>query len=245
VRGVLRVRGLRVYYGRIQAVKGVSFHLHAGESIAFIGPNGAGKSSLLMALSGVVRKEGEITLDGRDISHLSSYDLVKKGIIQVPEGRQVFSSLTVEENLLLGGFNKRRDKKWIRNTMEWIWSLFPPLADRRKQLAGSLSGGEQQMLALGRALMGDPRILLLDEPSLGLAPIVVDEIYATLNRLRKERSLSIVLVEQNAPLALDFAHRAYVMESGAVILSGETDMLKSDATVLDVYLGRTREAFFE
>ena len=245
MRGVLRVRGLRVYYGRIQAVKGVSFHLHAGESIAFIGPNGAGKSSLLMALSGVVRKEGEITLDGRDISHLSSYDLVKKGIIQVPEGRQVFSSLTVEENLLLGGFNKRRDKKWIRNTMEWIWSLFPPLADRRKQLAGSLSGGEQQMLALGRALMGDPRILLLDEPSLGLAPIVVDEIYATLNRLRKERSLSIVLVEQNAPLALDFAHRAYVMESGAVILSGETDMLKSDATVLDVYLGRTREAFFE
>ena len=245
MRGVLRVRGLRVYYGRIQAVKGVSFHLHAGESIAFIGPNGAGKSSLLMALSGVVRREGEITLDGKNISHLSSYDLVKKGIIQVPEGRQVFSDLTVEENLLLGGFNRRREKGWIKKTMEWIWSLFPLLAERKRQLAGSLSGGEQQMLALGRALMGDPRILLLDEPSLGLAPIIVNEIYATLRRLRKERSLSIVLVEQNAPLALDFAHRAYVMESGAVILSGETDMLKSDATVLDVYLGRTREAFFE
>ena len=242
---MLRVRGLRVYYGRIQAVKGVSFHLHAGEPIAFIGPNGAGKSSLLMALSGVVRREGEITLDGKNISHLSSYDLVKKGIIQVPEGRQVFSDLTVEENLLLGGFNRRREKGWIKKTMEWIWSLFPLLAERKRQLAGSLSGGEQQMLALGRALMGDPRILLLDEPSLGLAPIIVNEIYATLRRLRKERSLSMVLVEQNAPLALDFAHRAYVMESGTVILSGETDMLKSDATVLDVYLGRTREAFFE
>lgn len=242
---MLRVRGLRVYYGRIQAVKGVSFHLHAGETIAFIGPNGAGKSSLLMALSGVVKREGEITLDGRNISHLSPYDLVKKGIIQVPEGRQVFSDLTVEENLLLGGFNKRREKGRVRKTMEWIWSLFPPLAERKRQLAGSLSGGEQQMLALGRALMGDPRILLLDEPSLGLAPIILDEIYTTLRRLRKDRSLSMVLVEQNAPLALDFAHRAYVMESGTVILSGETDMLKSDATVLDVYLGRTREDFFE
>lgn len=242
---MLRVRGLRVYYGRIQAVKGVSFHLHEGETIAFIGPNGAGKSSLLMALSGVVKREGEITLDGRNISHLSPYDLVKKGIIQVPEGRQVFSDLTVEENLLLGGFNKRREKGRVRKTMEWIWSLFPPLAERKRQLAGSLSGGEQQMLALGRALMGDPRILLLDEPSLGLAPIILDEIYSTLRRLRKDRSLSMVLVEQNAPLALDFAHRAYVMESGTVILSGETDMLKSDGTVLDVYLGRAREDFFE
>lgn len=242
---MLRVRGLRVYYGRIQAVKGVSFHLHAGETIAFIGPNGAGKSSLLMALSGVVRREGEITLDGKDISHFGPYEVVKRGMIQVPEGRQVFSSLTVEENLLLGGFNKRREKEWVRRTMEWIWSLFPTLAERKRQLAGSLSGGEQQMLALGRALMGDPRILLLDEPSLGLAPIIVDEIYTILRRLRKERSLSMILVEQNASLALDFAHRAYVMESGTVILSGETDMLKSDATVLDVYLGRTREDFFE
>ncbi len=242
---MLRVRGLKVYYGRIQAVKGVSFHLHEGETIAFIGPNGAGKSSLLMALSGVVKREGEITLEGRNISHLGPYELVKEGIIQVPEGRQIFSGLTVEENLLLGGFNKRRERGWVKKTMDWIWSLFPPLEERKKQLAGSLSGGEQQMLALGRALMGDPRILLLDEPSLGLAPIIVDEIYSTLRKLRKDRSLSVVLVEQNAPLALDFAHRAYVMESGTIILSGETDMLKSDDTVLDVYLGRAGGDFFE
>jgi len=242
---VLRVRGLRVFYGRIQAVKGISFHVHRGETVAFIGPNGAGKSSVLMALSGVTRKEGEITLEGRDISRLSPYALVKEGIVQVPEGRQVFSSLTVEENLLLGGFSKRGDKKWMRETMEWVYHLFPLLAERRKQLAGSLSGGEQQMLALGRALMGDPRLLLLDEPSLGLAPVIVEEIYKTLKELRKERSMSIILVEQNAPLALEFAHRAYVMESGAIVLSGETEMLLSDDTVLDVYLGRAREDFFD
>lgn len=242
---MLKVRGLKVFYGRIQAVKGVSFHIHKGETVAFIGPNGAGKSSVLMALSGVVRKEGEILLEGRDISRLSPYALVKEGIIQVPEGRQVFSSLTVEENLLLGGFPKRRDKAWMRETMEWVYHLFPLLAERRRQLAGSLSGGEQQMLALGRALMGDPRILLLDEPSLGLAPVIVEEIYKTLRELRKERSMSIILVEQNAPLALEFAHRAYVMESGAIVLSGETEMLLSDDTVLDVYLGRAREDLFE
>ncbi len=242
---MLKVRGLKVFYGRIQAVKGVSFHIHKGETVAFIGPNGAGKSSVLMALSGVVRKEGEILLEGRDISRLSPYALVKEGIIQVPEGRQVFSSLTVEENLLLGGFPKRRDKAWMRETMEWVYQLFPLLAERRRQLAGSLSGGEQQMLALGRALMGDPRILLLDEPSLGLAPVIVEEIYKTLRELRKERSMSIILVEQNAPLALEFAHRAYVMESGAIVLSGETEMLLSDDTVLDVYLGRAREDLFE
>ncbi len=242
---MLRVRGLRVFYGRIQAVKGISFHVHRGETVAFIGPNGAGKSSVLMALSGVTRKEGEITLEGRDISRLSPYALVKEGIVQVPEGRQVFSSLTVEENLLLGGFSKRGDKKWMRETMEWVYHLFPLLAERRKQLAGSLSGGEQQMLALGRALMGDPRLLLLDEPSLGLAPVIVEEIYKTLKELRKERSMSIILVEQNAPLALEFAHRAYVMESGAIVLSGETEMLLSDDTVLDVYLGRAREDFFD
>ncbi len=242
---MLKVRGLKVFYGRIQAVKGVSFHIHKGETVAFIGPNGAGKSSVLMALSGVVRKEGEILLEGRDISRLSPYALVKEGIIQVPEGRQVFSSLTVEENILLGGFTRRRDKAWMRETMEWVYHLFPLLAERRRQLAGSLSGGEQQMLALGRALMGDPRILLLDEPSLGLAPVIVEEIYKTLRELRKERSMSIILVEQNAPLALEFAHRAYVMESGAIVLSGETEMLLSDDTVLDVYLGRAREDLFE
>jgi len=242
---VLRVRGLKVFYGRIQAVKGVSFHVHRGETVAFIGPNGAGKSSVLMALSGVAKKEGEIFLEDRDISRLSPYALVKKGIIQVPEGRQVFSSLTVEENLLLGGFPKKGDRIWMKETMEWVYHLFPLLAERRRQLAGSLSGGEQQMLALGRALMGDPRILLLDEPSLGLAPVIVEEIYNTLRELRGERSMSIVLVEQNAPLALEFAHRAYVMESGTVVLSGETEMLMSDDTVLDVYLGRAREDFFD
>ena len=242
---MLRVRGLKVFYGRIQAVKGVSFHLHKGETVAFIGPNGAGKSSILMALSGVVKREGEILLEGRDISPLSPYALVKEGIVQVPEGRQVFSSLTVEENLLLGGFSKRKDRAWMRETMDWVYHLFPLLAERRRQLAGSLSGGEQQMLALGRALMGDPRLLLLDEPSLGLAPVIVEEIYKTLRELRKERSISMVLVEQNAPLALEFASRAYVMESGAIVLSGETEMLASDDTVLDVYLGRAREDFFD
>jgi len=242
---VLKVRGLKVFYENIKAVKGVSFHLHEGETIALIGPNGAGKSSVLLALSGVVKKEGEIKLNGRDISKLSPHEIVKLGIIQVPEGRQVFSSLTVEENLLLGAFIKRKDKSMIKETLKKVYSLFPILAERKDQLAGSLSGGEQQMLALSRALMGNPKILLLDEPSLGLAPIIVEEIYKVLKHLRDKEKLSIILVEQNASLALEFAHRAYVMESGIVILSGDTKTLKKDDTILDLYLGRAKEGFFE
>ena len=242
---MLKVRGLKVYYGSIKAVKGISFHLHKGESIALIGPNGAGKSSTLMALSGIAKREGEIILEGRNVVRFSSHALAELGLIQVPEGRQVFSSLTVEENMLLGGFVKRKDKYWIKRTLQSVYTLFPTLAERRSQLAGSLSGGEQQMLALGRALMGDPRILLLDEPSLGLAPVIIEEIYDTLRKLRQENSLSIILVEQNASLALEFAHRAYVMESGNIILSGETEMLLSDDTVVDIYLGRAQEGFLE
>ncbi len=234
---VLRVKNLQVFHGKILGAKGVSFHVHLGETIALIGPNGAGKSSVLMAISGLASWKGEIEVFGEKGKGLSPTTLVKRGVIQVPEGRQVFASLSVEDNLLLGTYGTKESRAQRREHLEEIYTIFPRLSERRNQMAGSLSGGEQQMLALGRGLMGNPRLLLLDEPSLGLAPIIVDEIYRVLEELRAERSLTMVLVEQNAALALDFSHRAYLLESGVVIMQGECEELLQDSTVIDAYLG--------
>ena len=234
---VLRVKNLEVFHGKIRGVKGLSFHVHQGETIALIGPNGAGKSSTLMAISGLATWTGTIEIFGRDARTLSSTVLVKSGVIQVPEGRQVFSSLTVEENLLLGSYGAKLTKRERDRLAEEVYSIFPRLAERKKQMAGSLSGGEQQMLALGRGLMGKPRLLLLDEPSLGLAPIIVEEIYQVLEELRENKGLTMVLVEQNASLALNFSHRAYLLESGVVIMQGDREELLQDGTVVDAYLG--------
>jgi len=234
---VLKVKNLEVFHGKIRGVKGISFHVHQGETIALIGPNGAGKSSTLMAISGLATWTGEILLFGTDAKRLSNVALVKRGVIQIPEGRQVFSSLTVEENLLLGSYGAKLGRKEREERLQEVYSIFPRLKERRKQMAGSLSGGEQQMLALGRGLMGNPKLLLLDEPSLGLAPIIVDEIYQVLERLREEKRLTMVLVEQNASLALEFSHRAYLLESGVVIMQGEREELLQDNTVMEAYLG--------
>ena len=234
---VLKVKNLQVFHGKIRGVKGTSFHVHQGETIALVGPNGAGKSSTLMAISGLATWQGEITVFGKGAKGLSPPALVRMGVVQVPEGRQVFSSLTVEENLLLGSYGARLGRAERGRRLDEVYAIFPRLAERRGQMAGSLSGGEQQMLALGRGLMGDPRLLLLDEPSLGLAPIIVDEIYQVLERLRKERKLTMVLVEQNASLALGFSHRAYLMESGVVIMQGDREELLQDNTVVEAYLG--------
>lgn len=234
---MLRVKNLEVFHGKIRGVKGLSFHVHQGETIALIGPNGAGKSSTLMAISGLATWTGTIEIFGRDARTLSSTVLVKSGVIQVPEGRQVFSSLTVEENLLLGSYGAKLTKRERDRLAEEVYSIFPRLAERKKQMAGSLSGGEQQMLALGRGLMGKPRLLLLDEPSLGLAPIIVEEIYQVLEELRENKGLTMVLVEQNASLALNFSHRAYLLESGVVIMQGDREELLQDGTVVDAYLG--------
>ncbi len=234
---VLRVKNLEVFHGKIRGVKGLSFHVHQGETIALIGPNGAGKSSTLMAISGLATWTGTIEVFGRDARTLSPTALVKSGVIQVPEGRQVFSSLTVEENLLLGSYGAKLTKRERDRLAEEVYSIFPRLAERKKQMAGSLSGGEQQMLALGRGLMGKPRLLLLDEPSLGLAPIIVEEIYQVLEELRENKGLTMVLVEQNASLALNFSHRAYLLESGVVIMQGDREELLQDGTVVDAYLG--------
>ncbi len=234
---VLKVKNLEVFHGKIRGVKGMSFHVHQGETIALIGPNGAGKSSALMAISGLATWKGEIEVFGREARGISPTTLVKMGVIQVPEGRQVFSSLSVEENLLLGSYGARLNRSERSERLQEVYHIFPRLAERRRQMAGSLSGGEQQMLALGRGLMGSPRLLLLDEPSLGLAPIIVDEIYQVLEDLRREKRLTMVLVEQNASLALQFSHRAYLLESGVVIMQGEREELLQDNTVIEAYLG--------
>jgi branched-chain amino acid transport system ATP-binding protein len=190
-----------------------------------------------MAISGLASWKGEILLFGKDAKGLSPTSLVREGVIQVPEGRQVFSSLTVEENLLLGSYCSKLHGEKRKETLKQVYSIFSRLAERKDQMAGSLSGGEQQMLALGRGLMGKPKLLLLDEPSLGLAPIIVEEIYQVLERLREERALTMVLVEQNALLALNFSHRAYLLESGVVIMQGEREELIQDDMVINAYLG--------
>ncbi len=243
---MLKIRNLYAYYGPVTALSGVTCHIKEGEIVALIGANGAGKTTLLNAVCGLVRTKGEVTFQGQEISRLAAERLVGLGISQVPEGRQLFAPMTVAENLELGAYLRRgrRARAGIARDLERVFSLFPVLKDRQSQQAGTMSGGEQQMLAIARALMARPKLLLLDEPSLGLAPLVVETILATIGRLKGE-GMTILLVEQNARAALKVAARAYVLETGRIILSGSAQDLLADRQVTRAYLGRDYKEFTE
>ena len=233
---MLSVEGLDVYYGAVHALKGVSVKAETGEIVTLIGANGAGKSTLLRTISGLVPpKAGKILFEGRDITRMPAHEIVGLGISQSPEGRMVFANLTVADNLDLGAY-RRKDRPGIAADRERVFQLFPRLLERKKQSAGTLSGGEQQMLAIGRALMSRPRLLLLDEPSLGLAPLLVREIFRTIREIN-QRGVTVLLVEQNAHMALTVARRGYVLETGRVVLEDRAETLLANAQVKDAYLG--------
>jgi branched-chain amino acid transport system ATP-binding protein len=233
---VLKVESIDVFYGNIQALKGVSLEVKNGEIVTLIGANGAGKSTLLKTISGLLKpKQGDILYEGASIAGKAAQAIVKQGISHVPEGRRIFANMTVEENLELGAF-LRKDKQEIHQDFEKVYQLFPRLYERRKQLAGTLSGGEQQMLAIGRSLMARPRLLLLDEPSMGLAPLLVKTIFRIIEEINSFGT-TILLVEQNAHMALSVADRAYVIESGRVVLSGTAQELHASEQVKKAYLG--------
>ena len=240
---MLKVDDLTVAYAGVVALRGVSLSVGENEFVALLGANGAGKSTLLRTTSGLLRATaGTIALRGVPIGRLPPHTVARMGIAHVPEGRQVFASLTVLENLQLGGYQWRRERRVFDETLDSVFALFPRLAERRRQHAGTLSGGEQQMLAIGRALMSRPQLLMLDEPSLGLAPRVVQEVFDLLARLHRERGMSILLVEQAAALALAFAGRGYVLENGRIALAGTAAELRADDRVREVYLGAGAQA---
>jgi branched-chain amino acid transport system ATP-binding protein len=233
---LLHIDDIQTYYGSIQALKGISFTVDQGEIVTLIGANGAGKTTTLHTISGILHpRHGAIYLEGQPIHTTPPHDIVKLGVAQSPEGRRVFGRLSVVENLEMGAF-VRTDKAAIKSDMERVFTLFPRLKERQKQLAGTLSGGEQQMLAMGRALMASPRLLLLDEPSMGLAPILVDLIFETILEINKQGT-TVLLVEQNALMALSIATRAYVLETGTIILSGTGKELLNNPEVMKAYLG--------
>ncbi len=233
---MLKVNDLQVYYGAIHAIKGITFEVNEGEIVSLIGANGAGKTTTLHAVSGLLRPtSGEVSFLSSKIDNLSADKIVRKGIAHVPEGRRVFSQLSVQENLELGSFLVK-DKNFIKNEYERVLTLFPRLKERLKQMAGTLSGGEQQMLAIGRALMSNPKMLLMDEPSMGLAPILVKEIFEIIKECNKQ-GMTILLVEQNAKMALNISHRAYVLETGKVVISDDAKNLLGNEEVKKAYLG--------
>lgn len=233
---MLKVENLEVYYHHIHSLKGISFEVNEGELVALLGANGAGKTTILSAISGLVKVHcGKIIFEGKEITSFPPHKIVQLGIIQTPEGRGIFESLTVIENLQMGGYivyNKTLVKKYISH----IFEIFPTLYERRLQIAGTLSGGEQQMLAIGRALVGNPKLLLLDEPSLGLAPKLVRKIFETITKINRE-GVSILLVEQNAHMALNIAHRAYILETGEIIITGKSEELIQNKIIKKAYLG--------
>ncbi len=232
---VLTVKDINVFYGAIHAIKGISFDVNRGEIVTLIGANGAGKSTTLHTISGLMRsKTGDIEFLGSSISRTPAHKIVYKGISHVPEGRRIFQGMTVEENLQMGAFVTKPEH--ISRNLEYVYEQFPRLKERTRQIAGTLSGGEQQMLAMGRALMSDPRLLMLDEPSMGLAPILVDQIFEIIQNLNKAGT-TILLVEQNAQMALSVAHRAYVIETGRITLSGTGKELAQSDEVRKAYLG--------
>jgi branched-chain amino acid transport system ATP-binding protein len=244
---MLRIRNLKCYYGRIRAISGVTLSVHGGELVALIGANGAGKSTLLQAICGLsLQWEGEIQFENESLKGLKPPAIVQRGISMVPEGRMLFPPLSVTDNLKLGAYlrYRQREHESIARDIETVWELFPILKERVGQPAGTLSGGEQQMLAIGRALMARPRLLLLDEPSMGLAPLLVKRILETLVQL-KEQGLTILLVEQNARAALQIADRGYVLETGRVVLSGAATDLLADQDVKRAYLGKDYREFYE
>jgi branched-chain amino acid transport system ATP-binding protein len=235
---VLEVEGIDAFYGSIQALRGVSLEVREGEVVTLIGANGAGKSTTLRAINGIVHpRRGRIRFQGEDITHEGAHAIVKRGISQSPEGRRLFPRMTVTENLEMGAF-QRRDREAIREDMDRVYELFPRLHERRDQKAGTMSGGEQQMCAIGRALMARPKLLLLDEPSLGLAPIFVERIFEIVAQINQQGT-AILLVEQNALMALDAAERGYVLETGSVVLADSAASLKGNEQVRKTYLGES------
>ncbi len=231
---ILKLNDIHVYYGAIHAVKGVSMEVNEGEIVALIGANGAGKSTILKTVSGLMHpRSGSVEFMGKDISHVDAHKLVRQGLAQVPEGRRIFLQMSVQDNLEMGAFTQKEVNK---DDLERMFTLFPRLKERRKQIAGTLSGGEQQMLAMSRALMSHPKLLMLDEPSMGLAPILVDQIFSIIRELH-QAGTTILLVEQNATKALEIADRAYVLETGAVTLSGTGAELAQSEEVKKAYLG--------
>ncbi len=233
---MLSLQNIHVYYGAIHALKGVSFNVEKGEIVTLIGSNGAGKSTSLKTISGLLRpKEGTMTFKGKDITTVSAPEIVSLGISHVPEGRRIFANMSVSENLDLGAY-LRKDKQGIKDDKEKVYELFPRLRERKRQLSGTLSGGEQQMLAMGRALMSRPELLLLDEPSMGLAPLLVKQIFEIIQSINATGT-TVLLVEQNARMALSIAHRAYVLETGKIVLAGDAKDLMESEEVRKAYLG--------
>lgn len=233
---MLEIRDLEVYYGMIQAIKGISFEVNEGEVIALIGANGAGKTTILHTITGLINAQnGSVTFEGKDITKVPAHKIVSMGMAHVPEGRRVFANLTVLQNLKMGAYT-RKDKAEIDATLETIYQRFPRLKERQNQLAGTLSGGEQQMLAMGRALMSHPKIILMDEPSMGLSPIFVNEIFDIIKSV-SAGGTTVLLVEQNAKKALSIANRAYVLETGKIVLSGDAKELLNNDSIKKAYLG--------
>ena len=233
---MLEVKDLEVYYGMIQAIKGVSFEVNEGEVIALIGANGAGKTTILHTITGLLSpKKGSVVFEGKDITKVSAHKIVELGMAHVPEGRRVFAQLSVYQNLKMGAYT-RKDKTEIEESLEMVYRRFPRLEERKNQLAGTLSGGEQQMLAMGRALMSKPRIILMDEPSMGLSPILVNEIFDIIQSVSASGT-TVLLVEQNAKKALSIANRAYVLETGNIVTSGPAHTLMEDPAIKKAYLG--------
>jgi len=234
---MLEVRNLMVTYGAITALHGVSLHVHQGDIVTLIGANGAGKTTTLKAISGLLKcRSGEILFQGRNISNERPHQIVKLGISQVPEGRMIFANLTVLENLQMGAY-LRTDKNAVRNEMDYVFSIFPRLRERLDQVGGTLSGGEQQMLAIGRALMSRPKFLMLDEPSLGIAPLLVKTIFEKIVEINRQHGITILLVEQNANLALEISRYGYVLETGRIILQDQSPALRQNPQVRNAYLG--------
>ncbi len=233
---LLEVDSLHVYYGQIHALKGISLHVESGKIVTLIGANGAGKTTTLKTISGLLRpRHGEVTLSGEDLTAMEPHEIVANGVVHVPEGRRIFGQLTVQENLEMGAYT-RTDRSGIQEDLDRVFTLFPRLKERRGQVAGTLSGGEQQMLAIGRALMSHPRVLLLDEPSMGLAPVLVEQIFETIKGINQQGT-TILLVEQNAFMALTVAHQGYVLQTGEIALAGSATELQANEEVRKAYLG--------
>ncbi|MDD2216564.1 MAG: ABC transporter ATP-binding protein [Eubacteriales bacterium] len=233
---MFEIKGLCVKYDTIRVVHQVSLHIQKGELVALIGANGAGKTTILKTISGLIRaEEGSISFEGKNVKKMQSHQIVSRGIVHVPEGRQIFSKMTIEENLKLGAY-LQKDKELINRNLERVFTLFPILKQRLYQVAGTLSGGEQQMLAIGRALLGNPRLLLLDEPSMGLSPLMTQQVFDVLRTL-KEEGITMLLVEQNAYDALEISDRAYILEVGTITMEGKSSMLIEDPNVKKAYLG--------
>ncbi|WP_282021259.1 ABC transporter ATP-binding protein [Ruegeria faecimaris] len=238
---ILTIRNVESFYGPIMAIRGVSLDVHPGKIVSILGANGAGKTTLMKTVSGVMDPEkGKISFDGVEIQGAEPHKVVQKGVVHVPEGREVFPLLTVDENLSLGAYTSS-DRGQIDHDRELVFSYFPILKERRTQEAGTLSGGQQQMLAIGRGLMANPRIMLLDEPSLGLSPLLVQEIFGILKRLNDEQNMTMMLVEQNANAALELAHHGYVMEVGRIVMDGPADELMQSEDIQNFYLGVQEE----